>query len=415
MNHSIFLQASLDRLRLAILEQNLPGSVEGLLAHHILRDDPRIHVDWQVFCTKEWVDAHFQPTYLDHVAALGYSLWVHSDQRLEDKLFDGLTRVRDRDAFKGEHLGIARNPTRLLGVILGCLALGDIAGETLQWCKNVLSGMQQKGMTAFDPLVAYLFFRANGTKIPLPPSTETDLYRLAFADWTVRLQIHQTEPSQQQLNEQRQAILYQSATDLHFESVSQAAFIWKSTTSILFHALSDAAVQPRHVAEVLYNFESAMKRWRWDPDELQKPIRWPITQEREVQDILWLILRSYFPDAVDEDTLPKLGHSTYKADFGIGSLKLIIEAKFATSKDDFKKIEKEVQEDCIPYLRDLRYESLIVFIYDDSASVQEHDTTRRALMEIPGIIEVVIVSRPSQLTPKTIRGTQMNTGRKKRS
>ena len=57
-----------------------------------------------------------------------------------------------------------------------------------------------------------------------------------------------------------------------------------------------------------------MKRWRWDADELQRPIRWPVTQEREVQDILWLILRSYFPDVVDEDALPKLGHSTYKAD-----------------------------------------------------------------------------------------------------
>jgi hypothetical protein len=95
-----------------------------------------------------------------------------------------------------------------------------------------------------------------------------------------------------------------------------------------------------------------------------------------------------------------LGHSTYKADFGIGSLKLIIEVKFASSKDDFKKIEKEVQEDCIPYLRDLRYESLVVFIYDDSASVQEHDVTRRALSEIQGIVGVVIVSRPSQLPPK---------------
>jgi hypothetical protein len=44
-------------------------------------------------------------------------------------------------------------------------------------------------------------------------------------------------------------------------------------------------------------------------------------------------------------------------------------------------------EDSFPYLRDLRYESLIVFIYDDSASVQEHDTTRRALMEIPGVVD----------------------------
>jgi hypothetical protein len=41
-----------------------------------------------------------------------------------------------------------------------------------------------------------------------------------------------------------------------------------------------------------------------------------------------------------------------------------------------------------------------VFIYDDSASVQERDTTRQALLEIPGVVDVVIVSRPSQLIPK---------------
>ncbi|NUM66832.1 hypothetical protein HUU39_16470 [candidate division KSB1 bacterium] len=249
-------------------------------------------------------------------------------------------------------------------------------------------------------MVQYLFFRAFDTKIPSVSLAATGLYQLAFSDWAIRHQIYQNEPSQQQIDNERQSILFQTATNLHFESASQAAFIWSSVNSILFHALGTALLQPRHVAAVLHNFESAMRRWRWDRDELQTPIKWPVTQEREVQDILWLILRSYFPDVVDEDTLPKFGHSTYKADFGIGSLKLIVEAKFATSKDDFKKIEKEVQEDCIPYLRDLRYESLIVFIYDDSASVQEHDITRRTLLEIPGIVDVVIVSRPSQLPPK---------------
>jgi hypothetical protein len=260
--------------------------------------------------------------------------------------------------------------------------------------------MRQKNITDLDPLVPYLLYRALGTRIPVVHTTGASLYDMTFADWAIRHQMHQNEPSLQQLQDDRQNILFQAATDLRFESASQAAFIWCGVTSILFHALGAATLQPRHVSAVLRNFEAAMKRWRWDGDELQKPVRWAVTQEREVQDILWLILRSYFTDVVDEDALPKLGHSTYKADFGIGSLKLIIEAKFATSKDDFKKIEKEVQEDCIPYLRDLRYESLIVFIYDDSASVQEHDTTRQALLEIPGVVDVVIVSRPSQLVPK---------------
>jgi hypothetical protein len=401
LSQGLYLQPSLDRLRVAVLEQNRPGSVEGLLAHHVLKDDPRISIDWQVSCTQEWIDTEFKPTTLDHVAALGYVLWAQPTSKFTPQLLDGLGRMRERDAFKGEHLSLARNPTRLLGIILGSLALGSAAFATLAWCREVLDKMRQKGLTSFDPLVPYLFFQAFGTKVPAAPHNNASLYELAFADWVIRHQMHQNEPSLQQLSNDRQIILFQTATDLRFESASQAAFIWSSVTSILFHALGAASLQPSDVAAVLQNFEAAMKRWRWDGDELQKPIRWPVTQEREVQDILWLILRSYFPGVVDEDALPKFGHSTYKADFGIAPLKLIIEAKFATSKDDFKKIEKEVQGDCIPYLRDLRYDSLIVFIYDDSASVQEHDTTRRALLQIPGIVDVVIVSRPSQLAPKS--------------
>ena len=400
LNQSLYLQPSLDRLRVAVLEQNRPGSVEGLLAHHVLKDDPRISVEWQVGCTQEWIEAEFKPTHLDNVAALGYFLWAQPTSKFTPQLMDGLGRMRERDAFKGEHLSLSRNPTRLLGIILGSLALGAAASETLTWCREVLEKMRHKGLTEFDPLVPYLFFRAFNEKISVGLHGAPTLYELTFSDWAIRHQMHQSEPSLQRLNEYRQSILFQAATDLRFESASQAAFVWSSVTSILFHALGAASIQATDVVAVLQNFETAMKRWRWDGDGLQRAIRWEVTQEREVQDILWLVLRSYFPDVVDEDALPKLGHSTYKADFGIASLKLIVEVKFATSKDDFKKIEKEIQEDCIPYLRDLRYESLVVFIYDDSASVQEHDTTRRALLEISGIVDVVIVSRPSQLPSK---------------
>lgn len=400
VNQSLYLEPGLDKLRVAVLEQNRPGSVEGLLAHHVLRDNPRVNLQWQVGCTPAWIQSEFKSTNLDNAAALGYFLWAQPSSQFTAELQDGLTRIRDRDAFKGEHLSLAHNPSRLLGIILGCLSLGDAGSETLSWCRGVLENMRQKGEVTFDPLVPYLFYRAFGTKIDVTSHLNQSLYELAVLDWVMRRGMNENEPPLKQLQEARQKILFQAAIDLRFESAAQAAFIWSSVTATLFNALGAASLQPADVVAVLQNFEAAMKRWRWDGDELQKPIRWPITQEREVQDILWLILRSYFPDIVDEDALPKFGHSTYKADFGIPSLRLIIEAKFATCKEDFKKIEKEIQEDCIPYLRDLRYESLIVFIYDDSASVQEHDVTINALKQISGMVGVVIVSRPSQLPPK---------------
>jgi len=55
-------------------------------------------------------------------------------------------------------------------------------------------------------------------------------------------------------------------------------------------------------------------------------------------------------------------------------------------------------EDSIAYLRGTsRYKEIVVFIYDESASVQEHDITAAALKELDGITDVVIVSRPSRL------------------
>jgi hypothetical protein len=45
------------------------------------------------------------------------------------------------------------------------------------------------------------------------------------------------------------------------------------------------------------------------------------------------------------------------------------------------------------------YKKIVVFIYDASSSVQEHDVTAAALLALDDVIDVVIVSRPSQLPP----------------
>ena len=77
---------------------------------------------------------------------------------------------------------------------------------------------------------------------------------------------------------------------------------------------------------------------------------------------------------------------------------VLIEAKYARSAADFKRIQEEVIVDSIGYLRRTdRYKEIVVFIYDASASVQEHALTEAALRELEGVSDVVIVSRPSQV------------------
>lgn len=157
-------------------------------------------------------------------------------------------------------------------------------------------------------------------------------------------------------------------------------------------------VNRSHVGTVLRRFQAAMRRWRYDPATLRNPVRWVINSEREVQDIVWVLLRTVFPDAVDEEPLRKVGHSSYKSDFGIPSLGVPVEIKYARSASDFRRIEKEVFEDSVAYQKDRgTYKEIVVLIYDASVSTQEHDITASALLGIEHISDVVIVSRPSQL------------------
>lgn len=67
---------------------------------------------------------------------------------------------------------------------------------------------------------------------------------------------------------------------------------------------------------------------------------------------------------------------------------MLVEVKYVRTAAEFRKIEKEIYEDTVAYFRDRgTYKKLVVFIYDASASVQEHATTAAALLELEDIID----------------------------
>jgi hypothetical protein len=116
------------------------------------------------------------------------------------------------------------------------------------------------------------------------------------------------------------------------------------------------------------------------------------------RDILYVMLRSAFDDVIDEQTLPKVGHSSFRPDFAIPRLGVLVEVKFVRTVAAFKSIEREVMEDSVGYFVDApAYRDLVVFIYDDSNSPEHHQQTKDALSWAPNVRGVVIVSRPGML------------------
>jgi hypothetical protein len=89
--------------------------------------------------------------------------------------------------------------------------------------------------------------------------------------------------------------------------------------------------------------------------------------------------------------------------------------KYVRKSSDFKEIEQQVLVDSVAYLNGITaYKEIVVFIYDESASVQEHDTTASALRSIDRISDVIIVSRPSHLARPALPRRPAGTGKSAR-
>jgi hypothetical protein len=392
------VSAALERLRGDIAAANVQGSVEGLLAKHFVGDDARLGFDWMVDCDGTWLESHYDPTRLPSVAALAFTVSRGGTEAMLASLDKGLARAVSRDATAASQNVVLHSPPVLVGLVLAANLFRERAPHYLSWCREVIRALKTSSSGSADALVEYAATLAGLEVLAITESGDGSAFDLAAREWL--LSLPGAEPKGQ---ERRKALRHALVEQVLSEEIGtraahEAALIWRAVHSAISEATSDLLRSPATVVHILEQFEASMRRWRWDAFNLKVPIQWPVVGEREVQDILYLMLRPVFLDLEDEDTLPKFGHSTYRADFGIPSLGLLIEVKYARSASDFRDIEKEVLEDIVPYLQTPeRYSQIVIFVYDHSASVQVHETTARALRRAPGIAGVVIASRPSHL------------------
>ena len=390
---------ALEQLRANMTSANQVGNVEGLLARHLLAHDGRLNLHWAVDCDEAWMQRAYDPANVGSVAALAYTLEHSGSSTWRSDLEAGIQRATARDPRSAGPGAALHDPGVLVGLCLAARALSDRSSQYRIWCASVVRDLLSRPARRIDPMLAYAA-QISASDVPrLSLDGNAPLSHRAALDWWFRRPENRAHANIAELMAFRRAIVEELLSEPPTQlPAHEAALLWRCVQNSVSEAVATALQTPATIVQVLRQFEPSLKRWRWDAASLQHPIRWPIRTEREVQDILWLMLRPIVLDLEDEDTLPKFGHSTYRADFGIPSLGLLIEAKFARTAADFKAIEKEVLEDLVPYLKSPeRYREVLVFIYDDSCSVQHHDTTIAALRSVSGISDVVIACRPSQL------------------
>ena len=121
-------------------------------------------------------------------------------------------------------------------------------------------------------------------------------------------------------------------------------------------------------------------------------IKDPPKDEKAVQDIMWIMLRSQFDRVEREETLPKFGSKNYRPDFGIPDLQLLIEAKFVGEKTHIPNIQDEILADISGYLTNSQlYNALVVLVYDDAQKLRDPRKFIEDIRTVDEIVDVIII------------------------
>lgn len=121
-------------------------------------------------------------------------------------------------------------------------------------------------------------------------------------------------------------------------------------------------------------------------------IQTPPKNEREVQDILWIMLRSQYDRVDREETLQRFGAKSYRPDFGVPDLQTLVEVKFVGEKSDVAAIQEEILADVPGYLNEsTRFSGILELVYDHAQKLRDPRKFIEDLKKVEGILEVIIV------------------------
>lgn len=340
-----------------------------------------------------------------HVAVLGLATQVKSLSNSEmDTFASGLQWLVGREpVVGGTPMGFCMDPMALAAFMVGAGAMGDsdITEKVSLWiqrCRLATArgpglGNWQECMVGIVGAHAGIVWKQEGNDDSHAAEVRVALRSRGIGGSQSSIDIDEVEV----LN----LIRSESSTGLGLAhaTIRLAALDWIRRV----RPVADLrTVTVKDICNILRRLPSGLKKWTWEEKKRTKtspaPRKWYVDNEYHVQNILSLLLAPIFPDLVDEDATPKVGPVQPRADIGIPSLRVIVEAKFMRSTDAPKGIIEQIAEDASLYLvAGSKYDLMIPFVWDDSCRTEYHHEMIRGLRQIDGVIDAVIVSKPGSM------------------
>lgn len=396
------LSNQIQEAKIILEKKNSIGNSDGLIANFALQNRPLV-ISWQVNCAEEkWISENkdlVKDGNFTALSNLGFSLFLNSSKPNEysDLFKEGMKSLMAKDPFPEDHVSFPFFTKQFLGIVLGLKSSNY--SEAMSWMKKEIIPKRKK-FDFPDNLSKQLNFLIESIVIGSSAEITYDeinklqtVEELSFVYWCGRRGHFKLYLDEEKIRKLKEEIL-ESFVTINTTQMKEwcIPFVLSAVYECIYESVNSIVLDINHVSKILGNFESAMKRWVWTENK-----KWNIENEYDVQSILWLILRSVFDDTVYEDPTPKFGRGSSKVDVRIPSLNVVIEVKFVRDGTKFERIENEIKVDSIDYFQSAGYKNIIVFIYDNTSSVQEHADTINALKKLENIKDVIIVSKPSHI------------------
>lgn len=130
------------------------------------------------------------------------------------------------------------------------------------------------------------------------------------------------------------------------------------------------------VISILHQFPDVVSRFTYRRKG-KTPVE--ITDEYDVQDFVYAMLKGPFPTLQYENPNTKVGINSSVADFTIDDLGLFIETKFISTKGRERSIQDECKQDMVSYTQQAGCTKIIFFIYDPEKCIDNEYAFRNGL------------------------------------
>ncbi len=364
---------ALERLRLLVASNNLYGR---LLAQWlgVYEEIPHLPENEGAIWTYQEVAA----------IAIKYAL----NEKMERSFADGLKYLMRRHYFIPHAMpGFEVDPIAILSVAIGIVSL-EYDKDKYNWLLEIINKtlLDESEPIRKNVLLLAKFLLNSDDDIPLFIKAAIGKKHEATLSKLERESVFKECLTTKKIT-QEQAIFYLAALEY---LISTSANISLESTS------------KYGLVKMLKSVESALKRWPWETKAKTKRSsqqQWDIQNEYHVQSLLWSLLRPVFPDLQDEEYLKSIGYKHPRVDLAIPSLRVIIEVKYLreSTQSALSGLNEEIAADASLYIKNknnTQFDSLIVFVWDHTASVQHHSTLEDGMKTINGVFDAIVISRP---------------------